>query len=290
MLAPGTELTAEATGEGQLRDRPTYTVLGVLGGGGQGNTYLASIVPSAPVVDPSVSVQVRTSEVVLKEYILPVYRGSAVLAELGEKLAAEASLLARLDHPLVVKVSDHFVSDFRGYLVLEYVEGRSLKELVAREGPQPESFVLDVGLKLLDVLSYMHAFTPPIVHRDLTPDNVMLSVLGEIKVVDFNVARQLEGAAGSTVVGKHAYIPPEQFRGRPGPASDIYALGGTLHFLLTGQDPDPLSVSHPRAINPKISVGLDQAIARATGLELADRYDSSAAMIADLSRVFAKGA
>jgi serine/threonine-protein kinase len=132
----------------------------------------------------------------------------------------------------------------------------------------------------------MHDFDPPIIHRDLSPDNIMLSVLGEIKVVDFNVA-MLGGSSGSTVVGKHAYIPPEQFRGRPGPASDIYALGGTLHFLLTGQDPAPLSVSHPRDINPGISVELDQVIARATQLNLNDRYGSAAEMLEGLSRAVA---
>jgi tRNA A-37 threonylcarbamoyl transferase component Bud32 len=294
MLAPGTELT-EADQSGAVLRK--YTVLGVLGGGGQGNTYLASslaasttssLAPSPPLPQSpqsSISSPDANAEVVLKEYILPIYRGSAVLAKLTEKLADEANLLARLDHPLVVKVSHHFVNDYRGYLVLEYVEGQSLKELVTREGPQPESFVAKVGIDLLDVLKYMHAFEAPIVHRDLTPDNVMLSVTGEIKVVDFNVARQLEGSAGATVVGKHAYIPPEQFRGRPAPASDIYALGGTLYFLLTGQDPEPLSVSRPREINPRISDKIDHIIARATALDLAERYASAAQMLDDLSRV-----
>ncbi|MBS1999596.1 MAG: serine/threonine protein kinase [Cyanobacteria bacterium SZAS LIN-2] len=254
----------------------SYTVLGVLGGGGQGNTYLAA------VTEPTSADEER--EVVLKEYIMPIYRGSEVLASLTKKLAEEANLLARLDHPSVVKVSDHFVADYRGYLVLEYVEGRSLKQLVADEGPQPESFVMDVAGRLLDVLKYMHSFEPPIVHRDLSPDNIMLSNLGEIKVVDFNVARQLEGSAGGTVVGKHAYIPPEQFRGKPAPASDIYALGGTLHFLLTGQDPEPLTVSRPRAVNKNISVAVDDFIARATALELTGRYASAEEMAAGLPR------
>ena len=267
LLAPGTVLGKNQEGSS------VYTILGVLGGGGQGNTYLASA--SASDAD--------SSEVVLKEYIMPIYRGTAILAHLSDKLAEEASLLARLDHPSVVKVSDHFVCDYRGYLALEYVEGRSLKQLVGDEGAQPEHFVIDVGLKLLDVLAYMHGFDPPIVHRDLSPDNIMLSGTGEIKVVDFNVARQLEGSAGSTVVGKHAYIPPEQFRGRPAAASDLYALGGTLYFLLTGQDPEPLSVSHPREINAQISDKLDSIIARATALELSERYSKASAMAADLS-------
>jgi tRNA A-37 threonylcarbamoyl transferase component Bud32 len=303
MLTAGTEIHETDAGGNVLR---SYKLLGIIGGGGQGNTYLACVsgdkaaglaayaqekskkqegMPEAEMQEAFNRACALDGEVVLKEYIMPLYRGSSVLAKLGEKLTDEANLLARLDHPLVVKVLHHFVNDFRGYLVLEYVEGRSLKELVQREGPQPEEFVVKVAESLLSVLKYMHSFKPPIVHRDLSPDNVMLSIDGTVKVVDFNLARQLENAAGATVVGKHAYIPPEQFRGRPTQASDLYALGGTLYFLLTGSDPEPLSVSRPRDINPRISAILDDIIARATSLDLSERYGSAGEMLSDLSRV-----
>ena len=220
----------------------------------------------------------------MKEYIMPVYRGSSVLAKLSQKLSDEAALLAQLNHEGVVKVHHHFVHDYRGYLVLEYVEGQSLKSLVEAEGAQNESFVIDTAKKLLSVLSYLHSFNPPIVHRDLTPDNIMLSLSGDIKVVDFNVARQLEGSAGTTVVGKHAYIPPEQFRGKAVAASDLYALGGTMFFLLTGQNPEPLSVSQVAPDDTRVSPRLNTIIGRATALDLTQRYGSAAEMLADLSR------
>jgi len=248
-----------------------------LGGGGQGNAYLAC------VNDPSGASQSDVVlDVVLKEYIMPVYQGSSVLERLSAKLKHESDILTRLDHPGVVKLLDCFVEDYRGYLVLEFVEGCSLKELVQNEGPQSEAFVREVGAKLCRVLIYLHDFYPPVIHRDLTPDNIMLNLVGEIKVVDFNVARQLENATGATVVGKHAYIPPEQFRGKPCPQSDIYALGATLFFLLTAEEPEPLAASHPSA-RVKISPALDAIVGRATALSLEQRYGSAHELLADLT-------
>ncbi len=266
-----------------------YVILGVLGGGGQGNAYLASNKPpesvSADTNDTAAAD--RADLVVLKEYIMPVYQGSSVLARLTDKLHHEAEILSRLTHGHVVRLFDCFVEDYRGYLVLEFVEGRSLKELVQSEGPQSEEFVCRVAIQLCGVLIYLHDFYPAIVHRDLTPDNIMLDAAADVKVVDFNVARQLENASGATVVGKHAYIPPEQFRGRPCPQSDIYALGATLYFLLSGQDPEPLTVSRPSALAPAVNVSsaLDQIVARATAQELGDRYASAHDFLRDLESV-----
>ncbi|MDP3508473.1 MAG: serine/threonine-protein kinase [Candidatus Melainabacteria bacterium] len=265
LLAPGLALKGDR-----------YTVVGVLGGGGQGNAYLAC----DNHLDSSSTNAV--SDVVLKEYIMPVYQGSAVLERLSAKLKHESDILTRLDHPGVVKLLDCFVEDYRGYLVLEFVEGRSLKELVQSEGVQAERFVREVGAKLCQVLIYLHDCYPPVIHRDLTPDNIMLDMDGEIKVVDFNVARQLENATGATVVGKHSYIPPEQFRGKPCAQSDIYALGSTLYFLLTAEEPVPLTCSHP-CDRVKISSDLDRVVARATALALDQRYGSARELLADLT-------
>ena len=259
-----------------------YSVAGVLGGGGQGNAYLACVNAIEGQLEPNPEPAVVLPDVVLKEYIMPVYQGSSVLERLSAKLKHESDILTRLDHPGVVKLLDCFVEDYRGYLVLEFVDGRSLKELVESEGPQSESFVRSVGAKLCQVLIYLHDFYPPVIHRDLTPDNVMLDLAGEIKVVDFNVARQLENATGATVVGKHAFIPPEQFRGKPCAQSDIYALGATLFYLLTGQEPEPLTASRPSTL-VKVSPPLDAAVARATALQLDQRYGSARELLADLT-------
>ncbi len=264
-----------------------YVVLGVLGGGGQGNAYLAKSQTQGDSVSNTLSDTTDGDLVVLKEYIMPVYQGSSVLARLTAKLHQEAEILGRLAHPGVVKLFDCFVEDYRGYLVLEFVEGRSLKELVQSEGAQDETSVRGLAQQLCRVLVYLHDFYPAIVHRDLTPDNIMLDSSGAVKVVDFNVARQLENASGATVVGKHAYIPPEQFRGRPCPQSDIYALGATLFYLLTGQEPEPLAVSRLSALSPArvVSPAFAEIIARATALDLADRYASAGHLLRDLENL-----
>jgi serine/threonine-protein kinase len=135
---------------------------------------------------------------------------------------------------------------------------------------------------MCDALTQLHSLNPPIVHRDFTPDNIVLSpgAPGEegndsIKIIDFMVAQQNEESATGTVVGKHAYLPPEQFRGNANTQSDIYALGCTLHFLLTGQEPEPLTTSHPIIINDTVSGGMEEIVARATELECEDRFKSA---------------
>jgi tRNA A-37 threonylcarbamoyl transferase component Bud32 len=239
-----------------------YEVAGQLGGGGQGMAYLA--VDSKPDAG-------CPSEIVLKEYILPVHRGQQVLQATLEKLHKEAEILRSINHPNIVKFYNEFNEDQRGYLVMEYVAGTPLKQLVVQLGPQPEKFVVELALQACDILECLHGMTPPVVHRDLTPDNLILEEGGLVKLVDFNVAHQLESTATATVVGKHCYIPPEQFRGKPSPQSDIYALGGTLHYLLTGQEPEPLTVSHPHQLRAEVSEDLDNIVAGCTILDSARR-------------------
>jgi serine/threonine protein kinase len=116
------------------------------------------------------------------------------------------------------------------------------------------------------------SLSPPVVHRDFTPDNLILRKDGTLKVIDFNVAQQIESTATGSIVGKHAYLPPEQFRGNPVPQSDIYALGATLYYLLTGADPEPISESHPKEICNAISDQLDAIVAKATKTSTAERF------------------
>ncbi len=128
---------------------------------------------------------------------------------------------------------------------------------------------------MASILAYLHSQTPPIVHRDFTPDNLLLRSDGQVVLIDFNVAEQLEAKASSNVAGKPSYIPPEQFRGEATPQSDIYALGATLFFLLTGHDPEPLSSSHPASENSQVPQGLDDLVARATAPDTKQRYKDS---------------
>ena len=111
-------------------------------------------------------------------------------------------------------------------------------------------------------------------HRDITPDNLLLQNDGTIKIVDFNVAYQVDSSATATVVGKHAFIPAEQFRGKPTPQSDIYALGATMYYLLTGEEPEPITESHPARVDEAVPQELDAIIGKATTNDLSRRYQN----------------
>lgn len=262
-----------------------YKIAGKLSGGGHGTTYLSVI--DQPDDTENGAGSNFAGDVVIKEYVLPVHRGSLVLDRTIEKLNQEAAILTRISHPQIVGLLDSFVEDYRGYLVMEYVQGTSLKDLVEKQGPQPESFVCDLAVQMCEILKYLHALTPPIVHRDFTPDNLILQDNMQVKLVDFNVAHELEGSVTATVVGKHSYLPPEQFRGKPVPQSDIYALGCTLFYLLVGSDPEPISSSHPRQHRSDVSEELDRIIAQATALDPGRRYADTDCMAAELEALVA---
>ncbi|HEY9713572.1 MAG TPA: serine/threonine-protein kinase, partial [Chroococcales cyanobacterium] len=249
-----------------------YEVLHSLGVGGQGQAYLAR--------------DRRTGDsVVLKEFILPVYVDVNVRRTALEQFENEARILRHLDNPQIVKLLDFFVEDHRTYLVLEHIEGASLREIVKLKGKLDETAVRQLAIQMCHILEYLHALSPPVVHRDFTPDNLILKVDGTLKLIDFNVARQVVQATTSgTVVGKHAYLPPEQFRGMPETRSDIYAMGATLHYLLTGADPEPIAISHPQRLCPSVSDSINTIVERATALALEKRYADVQQIEADLAK------
>ncbi len=246
-----------------------YRISGQLGVGGQGTAYLSTR-------------ETDQSEVVLKEFILPVYVDVNVRRQALESMQHEASMLKRLDNPRVVRLIEFFVEDHRGYLVLERIDGLSLRRVVESEGRMSEKRVRELAAQMCTILTYLHSLNPPVVHRDFTPDNLILGKDGILKLVDFNVAQQTESTATGTVVGKHAYLPPEQFRGRPVPQSDIYAMGATLVYLLLGHDPEPITCSHPVLSREEISTELDSIIARATALDTVKRYGQIQELAKDL--------
>ena len=126
---------------------------------------------------------------------------------------------------------------------------------------------------------------PPVLHRDLTPDNLVAREGGQIVLIDFGAANEFIGQATGTFVGKQAYIAPEQFRGKATTASDIYAFGATLYYLLTGLDPEALSQSTPRATNEAISEALDTLIKDCTALEETKRPLDAAMLVSRLRSI-----
>lgn len=257
--------------EGSMLRECQYEILGRLGVGGQGTAYAAREVDN-------------NHAVVLKEFILPVYVDVNVRRQSVEKMQNEANILSRLNHDRIVKLIDFFIEDHRGYLVLERIDGMSLRQKVIAEGRLSETAVRELAMQMCDMLQYLHGLEPPVVHRDFTPENLILSRDGTLKLVDFNVAQQQESTATGTVVGKHCFIAPEQFRGKPTIQSDIYSMGATLFYLLTGEDPEPITCSHPRKKCEALSESIDELVAKTTALTVKNRYMNAAEIKADLEK------
>lgn len=254
----------------------SYKIERILSGGGQGTAYEASVLPTADFA-------ALPPQVVIKEFILPANdRG---LQKAKDSLTKEVTILRRIEHPLIIRLFDFFIEDMRGYLVIEYVDGVSLRQLVERGELPTEPSVVKIGLALCEALIYLHGLKPPIIHGDVTPDNVMLEKSGQVKLLDFDAAQELTRNKTNTVVGKHAYMSPEQFKGVLGESSDIYALGCTLHFLLTGSDPEPISESRPRKINQNVSEAMNEVVSKATKLDQAQRFTTLQELRAQLGKL-----
>ncbi|MBX9690559.1 MAG: serine/threonine protein kinase [Candidatus Obscuribacterales bacterium] len=250
--------------EGTKLDNGNYTVLKKAGVGGQGTVYLAQ---SNKQKDKDI--------VVLKEFVLPIYPDLRVRKSAAERFQKEAEMLGRLQHHQIAVFLDMFIEDHRAYLVLEHVNGCTLKELVEKQGPLPEKELLRIAKQITEILVYLHGQSPPVIHRDLTPDNIMLAEDGTVKLIDFSVAQELSSGVTGSVVGKPNYISPEQFRGKATTQSDIYSLGATLYFLLCAKDPAPISVLHPKRDIEELSDEIDEIIGRCTQLESTKRYENA---------------
>ena len=215
---------------------------------------------------------------ILKEAVVPLNSDQAARAKALEMFEREARLLKSLRHPNIARVIDHFVENHHNYLLLQHIEGIDLRQYVKENGPQSERILMRWMLEIAEVLTYLHTHEPAIVHRDLTPDNLVLDKSGSIKLIDFGAANELIGTATGTLVGKQAYISPEQFRGKATTGSDIYSLGCTLYYLATGKDPEALSQSHlPTEVAKDMPV-LSDLITRCTELEAEERISSSLAL------------
>ena len=197
------------------------------------------------------------------------------LAEAAARFHQEARLLGSLHHPNLPRIYDAFSEYGRSYLVMDYIDGKTLLQLLKNAGkrPLPVAQVLDYATQLCDVLAYLHAQNPPIIFRDLKPTNVMVTENGHVVLIDFGIARFFkEGQAQDTVyLGSPGYAPPEQHGvSQTNPRSDLYALGATLHCCLTGRDPfhadDRFAFPPVRLLNPLVPIELDQLVQRLVSL------------------------
>ena len=216
----------------------------------------------------------------------------------------EARAVAQLSHPNVVTVIDRFEEGGRQYIVFEYVDGENLKQLLDRTGPLPVRRALEIALAVADGLAYAHEHG--VVHRDVKPQNVLLSRDGEIKVTDFGIARSLDAESGltltGTVLGTSSYLSPEQASGlRVTPAADVYSLGVVLYELLAGEVPFPggnqvvVALKHvnepPPSLlerRPDVPARLAAAVALALQKDPERRFASMAAFAAELRACLAE--
>jgi len=205
-----------------------------------------------------------------------------VRAVMVQNFEREASILATLNHPAIPQVYDYFVEGDRAYLVTEFIPGKDLEALLNEtEGFFPEVQVIQWAIQICDILTYLHTRRPqPVVFRDMKPSNIMLDEQGRVRLVDFGIAKVFQSGEKGTMIGTEGYSPPEQYRGIAEPRGDIYALGATLHHLLTKQDPrleTPFSF-HQRPIhkyNPTVSVEFQEIIHRALEYDIQKRFGSA---------------
>ncbi len=210
---------------------------------------------------------------VLKEAVLPVNSDDALKQKALAMFERESRLLSALNHPRIAKVIDFFVANGRNYILLEHIEGVDLRRFVKENGKQDAAVAIRWLTETASILQYLHGQNPPIIHRDVTPDNLVLARDGRLTLIDFGAANALVGTATGTLVGKQSYIAPEQFRGKANFSSDIYSLGATIFFALTACDPEPLRTLHPAEIT-EIPPALDQLIAHCTEQEQEMRIGS----------------
>lgn len=203
----------------------------------------------------------------------------------AEMLQRESKILLSLKHKSIAEVLDCFVENGRSYLLLEYVPGRDLRQHIGLAGALPQSTVIKMALQICSILQYLHEQDPPVIHRDLSPDNLVVTENGEIRLIDFGASKQsIENATG-TLIGKQAFMAPEQLRGKASVKSDIYALGATLHWLLTAKEPMALSQSHPQSLVSDVSAALDSLVAEMTSFEAEDRPASVAEIKSRLEQI-----
>lgn len=251
-----------------------YRITGVIGVGGMGSVYQAR-----DLRFPNV-----TRYVAVKE-MLNLSTDQSIREMTLKTFERESDMLASLSHPAVPKIYEYFPSKTRAYLVMEYINGRDLEMIINSSTDfLPVDTVLRWALDLCDVLGYLHSQEPePIIFRDVKPSNIMVDEHGQIRLVDFGIAKIFQEGQKGTMIGTEGYSAPEQYRGEASPASDVYGIGSTLHHLLTRRDPrlEPPFTFHERPIrdvNPAVPPEFEAIIMKALEFKPEDRYPNAVVM------------
>ncbi len=244
-----------------------YRIVGEIGGGGQGAVYQARDLnfPEAKRL------------VAVKEMHYPSADPSQQSASY-KTFQREANILATLAHPAIPKIFDFFEQNSRAYLVMEYINGNDLEALLQKTKELPIDKIMDWSIELCDVLDYLHNQEPePIIFRDMKPANVMVDSRGNVRLIDFGIAKKFVTGLKHTTIGTEGYSAPEQYRGDVSPLSDIYSLGATLHHVITRNDPrlePPFSFNERpiKEVNPSVPDAFVNIINHALEMEPGKRF------------------
>lgn len=252
-----------------LQDR--YRIVGSLGAGGFSSVYQARDMrfPSATKLCAVKEMLISASDPQIRKLTIKSFE-------------REASMLAMLNHPAIPEVSDYFTEGDRSYLVLELIRGKDLQHwLEETDEFLDEEQAMDWMLQLCDALGYLHSQKPqPIVFRDMKPSNIMIDQFQRVRLIDFGIAKLFEAGNKGTMIGTEGYSPPEQYRGEATPAGDVYALGATMHHVLTRRDPrlePPFTFAERpiREVNEKISAPFEGIIMRCLAYDPQERFSDA---------------
>ena len=216
--------------------------------------------------------------------------GSKDTQTLLKGLEREANILKKVDHPVLPRIVDIIQKDSKVYVVMDYVEGRPISEVLKEQGAQPQELVIEWAKQLSSALDYLHSMNPPIIYRDMKPSNIMLKPDGNVKLIDFGTAKEykIENNADTTALGTRGYAAPEQFGDAQGRGiyntdarTDIYCLGATLYHIVTGMNPcePPYEIKPIRQWNPALSSGLEKILIKCTQPNPNDRYQSCSELL-----------
>ncbi|MCE1246478.1 MAG: protein kinase [Firmicutes bacterium] len=195
------------------------------------------------------------------------------------RFSREAELLARLKHPSIPRIIDHFVENGRYYLVMDFITGENLESALDSYpfGKFPEQTVMPWIRQITDVLEYLHSLNPPVIYRDMKPSNILLGEDGRIYLIDFGIARLFMPQKKGTLIGTPGYAPPEQYKGEADIRSDMYSLAATIHHLITGRDPRtdvPFNFPPVKSLDPDANEFLSAILDKALAYKTEDRYQT----------------
>ena len=251
-----------------------YQIQDVIGIGGMGSVYRAR-----DLHFPNVVKLVAVKEMINQS------PDSMIRETIVKNFEREANILVTLNHPSIPRIFDFFTHEERSYLVMELIFGKDLEAILkSTVDPIREDQVILWSIEVCDVLEYLHTHRPePIIFRDIKPQNLMINQQNHIVIVDFGIAKIFKSGQKGTMIGTEGYSPPEQYRGEATFQTDIYALGATMHHLLTRRDPRleaPFSFpDRPiRILNPNVSLELDAIVTKALAYKPEDRFQTVAEM------------